>query len=446
MLIQKYNQPIPRYTSYPTVPNWNSWDNAAHWTDLVQKAYQLYPKAEGIALYIHLPYCEQLCTYCGCNKKITSNHAVEQPYIGQLLREWEQYVAAFGNRPLIRELHLGGGTPTFFAPEQLERLINGLFTLADRHPEAELSFEGHPNNTTEAHLRSLYTLGFRRVSYGVQDLDPEVQRLINRIQPFERVEEVCRISRETGYNSVNFDLIYGLPKQSLTGLRQTISQVVTLKPDRIAFYGYAHVPWKSRAQRLYDEQDLPSPAERVALYMSGRELLLDAGYIELGMDHFALPGEALARAAVEKRMHRNFMGYTTSNSRMLIGLGVSAISDLGIAFGQNSRELVQWQRAVEAGEWAIVKGMELTVEDMQRRQLILDMSCKNETHLPACWRFTEAQQQLMQQMLTDELLIKKGNFLRISDKGRLMTRHACSLFDGYLQPEQQGVLRFSQAI
>jgi len=445
-LLHRYNQPIPRYTSYPTVPHWHDWKGDNEWKGLVKQAFQASKQTDGISLYVHLPYCEALCTYCGCNKKITTNHAVESPYIESLLREWQQYVQLFGSRPVIRELHLGGGTPTFFAPAALERLMQGIFALADRHPDADMSFEGHPNNTTAEHLQVLQALGFERVSYGVQDLDPEVQRLINRVQPFEKVAEATRVSRETGFTSVNFDLVYGLPMQSVDKLQHTISQVLTLRPDRVAFYGYAHVPWKSKAQRLYDETHLPTPAERVALYLQGREQFLAAGYVDVGMDHFALPQDELALAAAAGRLHRNFMGYTTSNSSLLIGLGASSISDIGTAFAQNSKEVVSWQRAVDQGHLAIDKGLVLSPEDRQRRRLIMDMSCKGEVHVPACWHFTPEQKALLAQLEADGILEKDGLWFKLRREGKLFTRNACSLFDAYLQAPDPAVKRFSQAV
>jgi oxygen-independent coproporphyrinogen-3 oxidase len=445
-LLQHYSHAIPRYTSYPTVPHWKAWEANDHWPTLVNKAYAQNHESEGISVYIHLPFCEALCTYCGCNKKITTNHAVEQPYIKRLLEEWRAYVRWFGSQPLIRELHLGGGTPTFFSPTNLKQLMDGIFQLADRHPEADFSFEGHPNNTTVQHLQTLYEVGFSRVSYGVQDLDFEVQRLINRIQPFDQVEVSIQNARNTGFKSVNFDLVYGLPAQHLAQLEHTLAQVIKLRPDRIAFYGYAHVPWKSKAQRLYNEAHLPTPSERMALYLRGRELFLASGYVDIGMDHFALPNEALARAARAGRLHRNFMGYTTSHTNLLIGLGVSAISDIGIAFAQNSRELVNWQRNVDAGLAAIDKGHVLTPDDVLRRQLILDLSCKNEVQIPENWAFTMAQKEYLRRLLHDGLLNQQGNVLQITEAGRLFTRNACSLFDSFFNHEKTEFGKFSQAV
>jgi len=444
-LLQRYNHAIPRYTSYPTVPQWQTWSNQDGWKEQLTAVGGT--TQEGLAIYIHLPYCEHLCTYCGCNKKITTNHRVEKPYIERLLQEWRLYLRALGDdRMLIRELHLGGGTPTFFAPEQLKQLIEGIFEHAGRHPQLEMSFEGHPNNTTHEHLQVLREMGFQRVSFGVQDLDPEVQRVINRIQPLENLVQVTQWSRNMGYESVNYDLVYGLPLQTEEKLAKTLTEVIALRPDRVAFYGYAHVPWKSRAQRLYDESHLPTPEQRAALYELGRQAFLEAGYEDIGMDHFALPQDSLLKALHSKTLHRNFMGYTANPSKVLIGLGVSAISDLGAAFGQNSKELVQWERMVDAGQFPVEKGLLLSQEDIIRQKMILQMSCLGEVELPNSWTFLEHQHALLNQMLADELLQLEGNRLSLTATGKLFTRHACSLFDAYLMPENALLKQFSQAV
>src|SRR5688572_12987732 len=309
LLVRKYNQPVPRYTSYPTVPYWKDRLETEEWTNIFKAKFEELNHIQGISLYIHLPFCESLCTYCGCNKKITTNHSVEEEYLTAIEKEWKLYRKMMRQTPVIRELHLGGGTPTFFSPKNLERLLKTILNGSIIHPQHSFSIEGHPNNTTAAHLKVLYQLGFRRISYGVQDLDPEVQHIINRIQPFENVERATNEARKIGFTSVNFDLIYGLPLQTLHSIERTINEVLTLRPDRIAFYSYAHVPWTSRAQRLFDESHLPSAEEKIQLYMKGKELLMNAGYVDIGMDHFALPEDELYIASTEGRLHRNFMGY-----------------------------------------------------------------------------------------------------------------------------------------
>ncbi len=458
-LLLRYNQAIPRYTSYPTVPHWTAWDmpedivtgqSGAHerlrWEAAVRQTFRLQNKPDGLSLYLHLPYCEVLCTYCGCNKKITTNHSVEEPYIAALLSEWSLYLSLFPERPLIREIHLGGGTPTFFSAGNLARLISGLFEGADLHADFEFGFEGHPNNTSREQLQILFDHGFRRVSFGVQDLDPEVQRVINRIQPFEKLEEVTRAAREIGYDSVNFDLIYGLPKQHLTGLDNTIRRTLTLRPDRIAFYSYAHIPWKSRAQRLYDEGDLPSTSEKMNLYQLGRTLFGEAGYDDIGMDHFALHSDPLAIAARENRLHRNFMGYTTTQSRLLIGLGVSSISDAAIAYAQNTRELSTYLKQVAAGQWPHDRGYFLQKADQVNRRHILDIACTGSTLLDSDYVFSPAANRLLQQLLTDGLILFDGQKIQTTVTGRLFTRNVCSLFDSYLHGQSTTGPRYSKAV
>src|SRR5215471_4054385 len=279
-LLNKYNVPVPRYTSYPTVPFWNDGLNVNRWKQIFKEEYFKNNSRDGISLYIQLPFCESLCTYCGCNKKITTNHSVEAEYMEAILKEWKIYRQLMNEPPIIREIHLGGGTPTFFSPRNLAKLLDGIFERSIIHPHHEFSIEGHPNNTSEKHLQTLYAMGFRRISYGVQDNDPEVQRIINRIQPLENVKLATETARKVGFKSVNFDLIYGLPKQTLQSIERTIKQVIELKPDRIAFYSYAHVPWTSRGQRLFDEHDLPSAEEKLQLYLKGKELLTAAGYVD----------------------------------------------------------------------------------------------------------------------------------------------------------------------
>ena len=273
-LLKKYNVAAPRYTSYPTVPYWDNENfNVLQWKERLQEAY-LQHKDEGISLYIHLPFCESLCTYCGCNTRITKNHGVELPYIDALLKEWEMYCALLGERPKIKEIHLGGGTPTFFSAQNLKQLLQAIAGAEKFDDNATCSFEGHPDNTTAAHLQILYNLGFKRVSFGIQDFDPKVQFMINRYQTPAQVADITTLAREIGYQSINYDLIYGLPGQNISGLTETIDEVIRLKPDRIAFYSYAHVPWVKAGQRHFTENDIPQGEEKFMLYKKGREMLL----------------------------------------------------------------------------------------------------------------------------------------------------------------------------
>ena len=338
-LIQKYNIPGPRYTSYPTVPFWDKEGIAYQdWINSMKQSFNESNIEEGISLYIHLPFCENLCTFCGCHKRITKRHSIESPYITTLLKEWDLYCDLLETRPKIKELHFGGGTPTFFSPDNLGLLIDGIFKRADRAEGYEYSFEGHPNNTTKEHLQVLFDLGFRRNSFGVQDYDPVVQKVINRMQSFENVKQVTEWSREIGYTSISHDLIFGLPKQSLDSVIDTIKKTKELKPDRIAYYSYAHVPWiKGVGQRGYDENDLPKDEVKRELYEVGKKMFDELGYVEIGMDHFALKTDNMYNAMEAKELHRNFMGYTASNTQLMIGLGMSSISDSWYSFAQNAK-------------------------------------------------------------------------------------------------------------
>ena len=448
-LLRKYNVPVPRYTSYPTVPFWKEGIDVNGWKEMFREEFLKNNVQDGISVYVHLPFCESLCTYCGCNKKITTNHSVEAEYLEAVAKEWKLNRQLMSEPPIIREIHLGGGTPTFFSPSNLELLIESITKKAIVHPRHEFSIEGHPNNTTKEHLKTLYRLGFRRISYGVQDLDPEVQRIINRIQPLENVQRATEEAREVGFKSVNFDLIYGLPKQTLQGIEKTIRQTIELKPDRIAFYSYAHVPWTSRGQRLFDESDLPSAEEKLELYLKGKELLTKAGYVDIGMDHFALPGDDLAEAWLNGRLHRNFMGYTTQNTSFLLGLGVSAISDIGVAFAQNRKSLHEYYEAVGANELPVFRGYFLNDEDISFRKYILNIICNgftklNPTDLTVLREISFPE---LQRLKEDGLIEFDEKEVMVNSSGRHFIRNISSAFDLHLQRnKRESKPLFSHAI
>lgn len=449
ILVRKYNQPVPRYTSYPTVPFWKEEIDVEEWRQSFRNRFEEQNHTNGISLYLHLPFCESLCTYCGCNKKITTNHKVEDEYLLALEKEWVIYRRLMKQTPVIRELHLGGGTPTFFSPRNLQRLLNFILKSSIIHPKKEFSIEGHPNNTTKEHLKMLYNLGFRRISYGVQDNDAEVQRIINRVQPFENVKRATEMARTIGFTSVNFDLIYGLPLQTLESIERTINQTIDLKPDRIAFYSYAHVPWTSKAQRLFDESHLPSAEEKILLYLKGKELLMKNGYVDIGMDHFALPNDELFKAWKGGRLHRNFMGYTTTSTKFLLGLGVSSISDTGNAFAQNNKTLQEYYASVSENKLAIKKGYFLSEEDEAFRQYILEIICKGEVsfsdqHLPILEQYTFP---LLEELEKDGLIVWDKYGLTVTPQGHNFLRNICSAFDLYLQKgTKEGKNVFSKAI
>lgn len=450
-LIDKYNIPGPRYTSYPTVPYWNrDTFSEKKWISTLRQSFEESNDKDGISLYVHLPFCESMCTFCGCHKRITKRHDVESPYIRMVLKEWLLYGTLVTNKPRIKELHLGGGTPTFFSPENLQLLINGIFKHAEKTQDCEMSFEGHPNNTTRAHLQTLYDLGFRRVSFGVQDYNETVQQAIHRRQPFEKVKEVTDISREIGYTSVGHDIIFGLPFQTAEHITETIAKTRSLMPDRLAFYSYAHVPWMSgNGQRGYKDADLPTPEEKRNQYEIGKKLLSEAGYFEIGMDHFALPKDSLYKAIATQSLHRNFMGYTVSNTQLMIGLGVSSISDSWYSFAQNVKSLEEYNHLVENGIIPIYRGHVLTREDQIIRRHILNLMCTMQTSwAQADEQFEELPLVLerLQEMEHDGLVEVSDSKIQVTDQGRAFVRNICMAFDVLLHRKAPETRIFSMTI
>lgn len=450
-LLRKYNVAAPRYTSYPTVPYWDeaSFD-LTRWQQLLKKAFHATNNDNGISLYIHLPFCESLCTYCGCNKHITVNHAVEGPYIKAVLQEWQLYLQLFEQKPRLREIHLGGGTPTFFSPQQLRYLLEAIYKTATLLPDASLSFEGHPNNTTPAHMQTLYELGFRRMSLGIQDLDPRVQHIIHRIQPYENVATVVEQARLIGYTSINFDLIYGLPLQTAAGMESTIRQVMQLRPDRISFYSYAHVPWvKGVGQRLFTTADLPDEKAKQGLYELGKKMFTAYGYTEIGMDHFALPGDALHEAFTNGTLHRNFMGYTVTHTSLLVGLGASSIGDGWYAYAQNEKSTAAYQQIVGSGQWPVKRGHILNEEDLLLRRHIHALMCHFETacnkYDPPCNAVVESLERL-QELEKDGLVNIQPGKVTVTRAGRPFIRNICMAFDARLWRKLPAAQLFSQAI
>lgn len=434
-LITKYNVPGPRYTSYPTVPFWSktSWE-ANDWIQVVKKGLTL-DKGNTIGIYVHLPYCDSLCTFCGCHKHITTNHTVEAPYIEAVLKEWQLTLSQLPEGISINSIHLGGGTPTFFSPEQLTRLITGITANTPLTSSAELGFEAHPKSTSEAHLAQLNKLGFTRVSFGIQDYDPTVQTAIHRIQSFEEVASIHQIAQKIGYSSISHDLVFGLPKQTICGFRKTVEKTISLLPERISLYSYAHVPWiKGTGQRGFDENDLPSGATKRALYEMAKSLFTEACYVEIGMDHFALPTDEMAIAAQKKQLHRNFMGYTTQNSPVLIGLGMSAISDAWFGFAQNEHSVKAYMERLAANELPLTRGHELTEEDLEIRQHILNLMCHFETEIMpgSVIHFGEIIQRLFP-MIEDGLVAIEDYSIRVTEKGIPFVRNCCMAFDAYLK-------------
>jgi len=450
-IIQKYNIPGPRYTSYPTVPYWSEDSiNKVQWLDSVARSFSESNEEDGISLYIHLPFCESLCTFCGCHKRITKRHSVESPYVETVLKEWDLYLEVFQGTPRIKEIHLGGGTPTFFSPDNLKRLISGILEKAEKTDNYEFSFEAHPNNTTEAHLRKLHELGFRRNSFGVQDYDPLVQKTINRIQSFEQVKEVTDKSREIGYSSISHDLVFGLPHQTLDSIKDSIEKTSELLPERIAFYSYAHVPWiKGLGQRGYSEAELPKNEVKRELYEYGKKRFLELGYEEIGMDHFALKTDGLYKAVKNKTLHRNFMGYTSGKTQLMVGLGMSSISDSWYSFAQNIKTVERYEQQIAQGEIPIFRGYVLSDEDLVIRKHILNIMCHFRTDFSdPSMQFPELGDTLsrLNEMEDDGLIEIGSDYLQVHEVGRPFIRNICMAFDLHLIRKEPQTRVFSMTI
>ena len=450
-MLQKYNVPGPRYTSYPTVPYWDeaTFDYET-WIDTLKRSFAESNSKEGLSLYIHLPFCENICAFCGCNKQITKNHDVENPYIEAVLKEWALYCNILDEKPFIKEIHLGGGTPTFFSTKNLEELITGIFCYAERAKEYEFSFEGHPNNTSRAHLQKLYDLGFRRVSFGVQDYSEKVQKAIHREQPFHNVAKVTFWAKEIGYTSIGHDLIYGLPFQKIENIIDTIEKTHSLQPDRLAFYSYAHVPWiKGNVQRGFKDEDIPKDDEKRALYEVGKEMLYEYDYYEIGMDHFALKTDSLYQSFKNGNLHRNFMGYSSSKTQLIIGLGVSSISDSWYSFAQNAKNLEEYYQLLESDKLPIFKGHLLTSEDLIIRKHILNLMCQFETSWEDKSSYLDEIPEILIQLKEiekDGLILIQKNGIQVTDAGKPFIRNICMAFDLRLRRKAPKTQLFSMTI
>ncbi|MGZ3691604.1 MAG: oxygen-independent coproporphyrinogen III oxidase [Pseudobdellovibrio sp.] len=443
-LFAKYDVPAPRYTSYPTVPYWESAPDAQTWIQHLR--FSLKEQDSSWAMYIHVPYCETLCTFCGCNNIITKDHNREEPYVNLILKEWQIYleqVPEFKARPL-KNLHIGGGTPTFLSAASLKRMLKPILDSVKLAPNFEGSIEVDPRRTTKEQLEVLKELGFDRVSLGVQDFNAEVQRLVNRIQPFEITKKITDEARSLGFRSVNFDLIYGMAKQTLETMQECVEKTIQLRPDRIALYSFALVPWIKPAQRLFKDEDLPVGKEKRDLYELARKLLLQAGYVEVGMDHFALPTDSLNHAIQTKTLHRNFMGYTDQKTDVLLGLGVSSISETKNSFHQNEKVFATYQQRIEQNQIATHRGHLLNVEDQTRRQQILEFMTTGRIHLEK--EQVEPARTFLNEMISDGLVELNDSTLTLTEKGKPFLRNACLFFDERLKRQKPNTQVFSKSL
>jgi oxygen-independent coproporphyrinogen-3 oxidase len=359
------------------------------------------------------------------------------------------YFDLLPSKPIIKEIHLGGGTPTFFSPEHLTELIQGITKNAEVSADHEFSVEVHPNYTSYEHLKALADVGFNRISLGVQDFDPQVQFVINRIQSFEKTKEVVEWARALNYASVNIDLVYGLPKQTVESVEHTIANIKQLMPNRIAFYSYAHVPWKSKVQRRYSDDDVPKANEKWEMYHVGRKQLLAAGFDAIGMDHFALPNDKMFAAAKEEKLHRNFMGYTTTQTKLIIGLGASSISDSWDGFIQNEKEVEAYEEKIAQGIFPIVAGHKLTAEDEVLRKNILELMCNDKTNLQPDLLGNELADEMkikLQKLTEDNFIELNGNSIVVKENGKLFVRIIAAAIDARLLRKQSTGNTFSKAI
>ncbi len=445
-LIKKYDVPAPRYTSYPTVPYWSENPTTEQWIASLKQAFQ--KPSMRWSLYIHIPFCETLCTFCGCNTSITKDHTREVPYVDMLHKEWEQYLAAvpeIRQRPLV-QLHLGGGTPTFLSADHLRKLLQPMIdTVTKDGSHFEGAIEVDPRRTNVEQLKVLHELGFTRISMGVQDFNAEVQRLINRRQPREMTEVLTAEARKIGFTSVNFDLIYGLPKQTPNSIREMAEITVQMRPDRIALYSFALVPWIKPAQRLFKDGDLPVGEAKRELYEISRQILIDGGYREIGMDHFALPNDSLSVAEVSGELHRNFMGYADRRTDVLIGLGVSAISESPTCFHQNEKVLPVYERRVTAGEIPTHRGHLLTDKDQRHREQILRFMTQWQVELESDAQAIDVGQ-FLSSMIQDGLVTLQGRKLKLTEKGRPFLRNACVSLDARLRAKAPDTKVFSSSV
>ena len=457
-LLRRYDRPGPRYTSYPTAPQFSSAFGEAQLRDAAA-ASNGDPIPRRLSLYVHVPFCMSPCFYCGCNRIITRDLSRGETYLVRLYREIAMMSELFDRDREVIQLHFGGGTPNFLAPAQLADVVDTLrnhFRLSEAR-ERDLSIELDPRFVSPADVLELARIGFNRASLGVQDFDPAVQAAVNRIQSVEETVAIIDACREGGMRSVNVDLIYGLPKQNHAGFSRTLDTVVAARPDRLAVYSYAHLPEMFKAQRQIDAADLPTATEKLGLLQLAIEKLTAAGYVYIGMDHFALPDDELATAQQRGGLHRNFMGYTTHADTDLVGLGVSAISHIGDSFSQNPRDLPSWQIALDEGRLPVFRGMRLTEDDQLRADLIQRLMCQGEIPIGALERrylidfrdYFASSLERLQPLVDDGLVRIEPDRIVSTSRGRLLLRNIAMCFDHYLdQPahDQPATPRFSRAI
>jgi oxygen-independent coproporphyrinogen-3 oxidase len=442
-LIERYDRPGPRYTSYPTVPVWTPEYGAAEYTS----ALRAIAADDSLALYVHFPFCAVKCLYCGCNMTVTRRAETIDRYLDSLEHEVDMTIAAIAGRRTVTQMHWGGGTPNYLSDAQLWRafeIFNSRFSFA---PDAELSIEADPRQVTRVQLAALRAMGFNRISYGVQDVDPEVQEVIGRKQSLALVRDACEAARAVGFAGLNVDVMYGLPLQTPATFTRTLLSVIDLQPDRIACFGYAHVPWMRPHQRAIDPALLPEATERFALFRLAVTAFEGSGYQWIGLDHFARTHDALSEAQREGRLHRNFMGYTVMPADHLLAFGMSGISEVGGTFAQSAAKLTDWQAAVDGSALPIVRGHVLSDDDVRRREIIMQLMCNLELPLADIPASMQDSLDRLRPLADDGLIEFAPDRLRVTSLGRYFVRNVCMAFDAYLPAEAAASEpRFSRAI
>ncbi|RKZ17499.1 oxygen-independent coproporphyrinogen III oxidase [bacterium] len=446
-LLEKYDRPGPRYTSYPTAPAWGELN-----ADRMKQALHDYAKrddageAPPLSLYVHVPFCERRCLYCGCNVVIAPQDKVSVPYMDVLEQDIRLNAAELGKKRRVSWLHLGGGTPTYLQPEQLGDMVGWLRDAFDFLPDAEVSVEVDPVVTTVDHLRKLRELGFNRISMGVQDTDPKVQEAVGRPQSPELTRDFYQHCRDLGFESVNMDLVYGLPYQTVDTFRKTIDHIAAWRPDRIALFNYAHVPWIKPHQAQMPTEAMPAPREKLAIFIDSLRRFREHGYTAIGLDHLAIPEDDLAKALAGEELRRNFMGYTTQPQTESLAFGVTGISEISGTYIQNLTRLSDYQRTIRAGELPTERGLAMSDDDRIRNDVIMDLMCNLVIHKPAIAErysidfdeyFADALDGL-RSMQEDGLVKLLEDRVEVTDRGQLLVRNAAMFFDAYLEPAGEG--------
>jgi oxygen-independent coproporphyrinogen III oxidase len=452
-LLRRYDRPGPRYTSYPTAVEFHERFGEGDYRERLALAARA--ADDPLSLYVHLPFCQERCSFCGCMVIITKKHEVASRYLQYVARETKLLAEALGARRRVVQYHWGGGTPTYLTLEEIEALHGTVAQYFDVQPGAEVAIEVDPRVTTADQLRLLRQLGFNRVSFGVQDFTPEVQQAVNRIQPEGLTRILFDEARRLGFESINIDLIYGLPLQTPESFGRAIDAVVAMRPDRVAAYSYAHVPWIRGNQKRIDPAILPTGERKLELFGAVMERFLASGYTQIGMDHFALPHDELAIAAAERRLHRNFMGYTTKPATDMVGLGVSAIGDVAGAFAQNTKKLATYYAALDAERFPIERGYLLDPDDRLRRVLITDLMCNFRIEPSALEArfgiafedyFATELAELAAGPMADGLVERRADVFEVTPSGRLLVRNVAMIFDRHLRARTSDTPVFSRTI